>query len=288
MNIFYVNNKTKGSDKMKFSYIKLNAQKKLLKNHFICFCVSFLPYVTIVLLSLLNYYLYIFLKGINFNFIPSISSYDVYVKASLFTLSVCVSFVLWKISQIYSQKYFYSQINKKHTKLKIRQYVTAIIVSILKFFLSVAWSSFYLLPCAVTIATLYYSIQSRDYTFNVMLTLFIASAILFIIGISFIYVTLKRYSMCNFVIFTDSDTDAIKVIEKSINLAEGNTVKYAFFCLSFIGWILSCVLVVPMFYVLPYMKISKYSFYKVTTRPQESEFETQKPIIFYINKKEKA
>ncbi len=272
---------------MKFSYIKLNAQKKLLQNHFTCFCISALPYVIILLLTILNYYLYIFLKDINFDFVPFISSYDVYVKASLFTLSVVASFALWEISQIYSQKYFFSQISKKHIKLKFRQYITAITVSILKFFLSVAWSGFYLLPCVITSATLYYSIHSGDYTFNVMLTLFVASAILFIIGISFIYVTLKRYSMCNFVIFSETNIDAIKVIEKSIILTEGNTVKYAFYCVSFIGWLLSCVLIIPIFYVLPYIKMAKYSFYKAITRPQE-KIETQKPIIFYFTQKEKA
>lgn len=267
---------------MKFSYMKLNAQKNLLKNHFVCFCVSSLPYVFIVLLVLLNYYLYIFLKGIDFDFIPFISSYEVYVKASLLTLSVCVSFVLWKVSQIYSHKYFFSQTSKKYIKLHFRQYITAITVSILKFFLSVAWSAFYLLPCAVTFATLYYSIHSGDYTFSVMLTLFVASAILFIIGTSFIYATLKRYSMCNFVIFTETNLDAIKIIEKSITLTEGNTIKYAFYCLSFIGWFISCVLIIPIFYVLPYIKMAKYSFYKAITRPVKPE---QKPIIFYLNKK---
>lgn len=273
---------------MKFSYIKLNAQKQLLKNHFICFCVAFLPYVVSVFLCLLNYYLYIFLKSIDFSFISPISFYDIYIKASLFTLSICVSFVLWKISQIYSQKYFYSQINKKHIKLKFRQYITAITVSILKFFLSVAWGSFYLLPCAVTVATLYYSIQSREYAFNVMLTLFIASVMLFVIGISFIYITLKRYSMCNFVIFTETNINALKVIEKSIILTENNTVRYAFYCLSFVGWLLSCILIIPIFYVLPYIKMAKYSFYRAIIKPLEKEIETQKPIIFYISKKEKA
>ena len=273
---------------MKYSYIKLNAQRKLLQNHFTCFCVSALPYVISVLLIVLNYYLYIFLKNIDFDFIPFISSYDVYVKASLFTLSVCVSFVLWKISQIYSHKYFFSQMNKKYIKLHFRQYITAITVSILKFFLSVAWSSFYLLPCAITTATLYYAIHSGNYTFSVMLTLFVASAILFIIGISFIYVTLKRYSMCNFVIFTETNIDAIKVIEKSIILIENNMVRFAFYNLSFVGWILSCVLVIPVFYVLPYIKMAKYSFYRAITKPQERETETQKPIIFYFPQKEKA
>lgn len=270
---------------MKFSYIKLNAQKKLIKKHFSCFCVSILPYVTIILLTLLNYYLYIFLKSIEFNFIPFILSYDVYVKASLFTLSAVSSFVLWRISQLYSHKYFFSQISKKRIKLHFRQYITAITVSILKFFLSVAWSAFYLLPCAVTLAALYYTIYSGDYTFSVMLTLFVASAILFIIGIGFIYVTLKRYSMCNFVIFTETNTDAIKVIEKSINLTENNTVKFAFYNLSFIGWILSCILLIPVFYVLPYVKMAKYSFYNAITKPITLE---QKPVIFYLNKKIKV
>lgn len=267
---------------MKFSYIKLNAQKKLIKNHITCFCVSILPYVTIILLTLLNYYLYIFLKGIEFNFTPFILSYDVYVKASLFTLSVCISFVLWKISQLYSHKYFFSQISKKRIKLHFRQYITAITVSLLKFFLSVAWSTFYLLPCAVITATLYYTIYSGDYTFSVMLTLFVASVILFIIGISFIYVTLKRYSMCNFVIFTESNIDAIRVIEKSINLMENNTVRFAFYNLSFSGWLLSCILLIPVFYVLPYVKMANYSFYKAITKQVTQE---EKPVIFYLNKK---
>ena len=270
---------------MKYSYIKLNAQKKLMKNHFICFCVSVLPYVTIVLLMLLNYYFYIFLRGIDFNFVPFISSYDVYVKASLFTLSAVFSFVLWKVSQFYSEKYFFSKMSNKHIKLHFRQYLTAITVSILKFFLSVAWSSFYLLPCAVTVVTLYYSINSRNYTFSVMLTLFVASAILFVIGISFIYVTLKRYSMCNFVIFTETNTDAIKVLEKSITLIENNTVRFAFYNFSFIGWILSCVLIIPLLYVLPYMKMAKYSFYRAITKSAKP---IPKPVIFYLNKKIKV
>lgn len=273
---------------MKFSYIKLNAQRNLMKNHFISCCISFLPYVTIVLFVVMNYYLYIFLKNIDINFISSISSYDVYVKASLFTLSVCFSFVLWKVSQLYSEKYFYSQMNKKRIKLHFRQYLTAITVAILKFFLSVAWSAFYLLPCAVTVATLYYSVNSGGYTFNVMLTLFVASLILFVIGISYIYVTLKRYSTCNFVIFTETNIDAIKVIEKSINYMENNTVRFTFYKLSFVGWIFSCVLLVPIFYVLPYMKMAKYSFYKAITNPKTKESEMQKPIIFYFPQKEKA
>lgn len=273
---------------MEFSFIKLNAKKRLVKNHFKSFLISALPYVNIFLLTALNYYLYIFLKNVDFIFIPYISSYAVVVKASLFTLSMLCSFVLWRISQLFSDKYFFSRNTKISCRLSFRQCFTAIMVSVLKFFLSVAWGTLYFSPCAVMTATLYYCIHSGDYTFNVMLTLFVASAILFVIGSGFFYVTLKRYSMCNYVILTGVETDSIKIIEKSINLIEGNMAKYTFYGLSFVGWILSCVLIVPVFYVLPYVKMAKYCYFKAITRPQERETEIQKPIIFYFTQKEKV
>ncbi len=273
---------------MDFSYIKLNAKKRLVKNNFKSFAVSFLPYVTIVLLAVLNYYLYIFLKQKEFRASLYISSYAIYIKATLLTLSVCVSFVLWKIVQLNSNKYFYCKNAKAKIKLRFSQYVIAITVSILKLFLSVAWATFFLLPCIIVSATLYYCITVGGYSFNIMLTLFVSAVILFLIGISFLYVTLKRYSMCNFVIFTCTETDAIKIIAKSTDLIENNTVRFAFYNFSFVGWILSCILVIPIFYVLPYIKMAKYSYFKTITTPQKYKTETQKPIIFYINKKEKA
>lgn len=273
---------------MNFSYIKLDAKKRLVRNQCKSFLISFVPYVTIILLTVLNYYLYIFLKNADFTSMAYISLYSVYVKATLFALSVSVSFVLWRIVSLYSDKYFFCKNMKTHIKLEFRQYITAITVSILKFFLSIAWGTALLLPCAVMIATLYFSIRSGDYTFNVMLTLFVASVILFVIGTSFLFVILKRYSMCNFVIFTKTETNSLKVIEESIEIIEGNTVRFSLYNLSFIGWILSCVIVIPVFYVLPYVKMAKYSFYKVITKPQEREFEAQKPIVFYFTQKEKA
>ncbi len=273
---------------MDFSYIKLNAKKRLVKNNLKSFMIAFLPYVTIFLLTVLNYYLYIFLKQMNFTVYLYISSYAIYIKATLLTLSVCASFVLWKIVQLNSNKYFYCKNVKTHIKLRFNQYTSAITVSILKFFLSVAWAGFYLMPCIVVSATLYYCINVGEYTFNVMLTLFVSAVILFVIGASFLYVTLKRYSMCNFVIFTRAETDAIKIMAKSTELIENNMVRFAFYSLSFIGWILSCMLVIPALYVLPYIKMANYSYFKTITTPQKYKTETQKPIIFYIAKKEKV
>ena len=273
---------------MNFSYIKLNAKKKLVRNYLKSFVMSALPYVSIFTLFGLNYYYYIFLKSANLSFITTISYYGIYLKATLLTITACVSFLLWRIIQLYSDKYFYSKNMKTKIKLKFSQCMTAISVSILRFFISVAWSAFYLLPCAVVSGTLYYSVISNEYTFNVKLTLFVSAVILFFIGISFLYVTLKRYSMCNFVILGGEETDSIKILAKSTQLIEKNTIRYSFYRLSLLGWFSSCILIVPIFYVLPYIKMARYSFYKAITRPHLYRYEQVKPTIFYVTKKEKA
>ncbi len=273
---------------MNFSYIKLNAKKKLVRNYLKSFVMSALPYVSIFTLFGLNYYFYIFLRNADFSFVTAISYYEIYLKATLLTITAYISFLLWRIIQLYSDKYFYSKNMKTHIKLKFSMCMTAISVSILKFFISVAWSAFYLLPCAVVGATLYYSVISNEYSFNVMLTLFVSAIILFFIGVSFLYVTLKRYSMCNFVIFSRAETDSIKVLAKSVELIEKNTIRYSFYRLSLLGWIFSCILIVPIFYVLPYIKMARYSFYKAITRPYSYKSGEIKPTIFYVTKKEKA
>lgn len=273
---------------MNFSYIKLNAKKNLVRNYLKSFIMSVLPYVSIFALCGLNYYFYIFLKNVDFSFVTAISYYEIYLKATLLTISICISFLLWRIIQLYSDKYFYSKNMKTKLKLKFSQCMTAISVSILKFFMSVAWSAFYLLPCAVVGATLYYSINSNDYTFNIMLTLFVSAVILFFIGTSFLYVTLKRYSMCNFVIFSGAETNSIKIIAKSVELIERNTMRYSFYRLSLLGWVCSCVLVFPVFYVLPYIKMARYSYYRAIVKPYGYRYEPIKPTVFYVTKKEKA
>ena len=271
---------------MENSYIKLYAKKRLVKNHFKFFLVSFLPYVTIVLLTVLNYYFYFFLRKTDFLFMPFISSYAIYVKASLFTISSVTSFILWKALQLFSDKYFISKNNKIKIKMGFRHIFTSLVVTVLKFFVSVAWASFYLSPCAVMSLTLYYAINYTDYGFDVLITLFTASVILFFIGIGFIYVTLKRYSMCNYVILTENEKDSLKIIEKSIIYSENKMVKYSLYCLSFIGWILSCIAIIPAFYVIPYIKMAKLNYFKTITQPTEEK--AQKPVIFFLTRKIKV
>ncbi len=273
---------------MNTSYIKLNAKNRLVANNFRCFAVSILPYAAFISLSLLNYYLFIFLKNTDF---AVLSSYSQILRPLLFTVSLSLSFILWRTARLITDRYFFIKNNNSEAGflhslkgITFRLFITASMATVLKFFLCIAWGVVYFLPCAVMGGIFAYAIQYEEYNRNLFVTLFAAAVIMFFIGISFLYVTMKRYSMTDAVIFACKEKDSLKAVEKSIKIMEGNTLKYSLYCLSFIGWLLSCLLVVPVFYVLPYKTMAKYSFYRSVTKSTFFKHQSEKPIVFYITK----
>ena len=280
---------------MNSSFIKLNAKQQLIKCHFKCFLVSILPYVTIVLFGVMNYYFYILLINSTFDYLGLKSSYAVYFRASLFTLSVCLSITCYGLVRFLTNNFFYlkSQNNKMTyflsvKKIKLKKYLTFITAEILKLFLCIAWISLYYSPFMAVSLTLYSYSLSDDFTFNIGLTLLIGDFILFIIGSIFLYITLKRYSMTSAIIFSSDEKDSLKIIEKSIEIMDGKSLKYSLFNISFWGWLLSCVLIIPTIYVLPYKLMARYSYYNFSTRKIEQETAPQKPIIFYIQRRKEV
>ncbi len=276
---------------MSFAQIKLNAKKHLIKNQFKCFLILVLPYICIVSLTALNYYLYVFLKSVSFENTPFVSFYAAQLRATLLTVSVCISVCVCIIAKFISERYVFIKSRTQNAtlyqtfkKLSFRQCVTAVTVGILKFYLFLMWSMFYLFPSAFSGTALYLALHG-NYSDKVLITLLLSTVILFLLGVVFLYITLKRYSMCNAVLFTTREADAFKIIARSCEIMEGNTKRYALFCVSFSGWIATCITVLPLFYVLPYIRISKYNYYNYLTGFKQYERITQKPIVFYAFQK---
>lgn len=274
---------------MNTSYIKLNAKKRLVNNHLKSFLVSVFPYVSIVSLTVLNYYLFIFLKQEDFSFNRYISSYAEYIRPSLFCLSVVLSFLLWRSFCFLNESFFFQKTFDKNRTLKkvlnslsFRQFATYWVVSMIKFFLSVSWAALYLLPCAVVSSLFYYCYRFENGNERIILTLFVSACLLLVIGISFLYVTLKRYTLCGAIINLEKKISPVKAVEKSLTLMEGKTVRYSLYCFSFIGWAFLCLLIFPAFYVLPYKNMGKYEFTKHYCLYDFYKYEPAKPIIFYI------
>lgn len=275
---------------METTYFKLNAKKRLIKNYFKCFTVSVFPFIAVVLLTIFNYFLGKMLGDFSFN--SFLLPYAMYIRLLLLITSIILSTFIWKSVQLVVDGYFLLKVHNKNITLiqtikciTFRQCLTFFMVSLTRFFLSVSWFVFYLSPCIAVSCLLLYSYKNENNGFNINLTLFISAILLFVIGVVFFYVTLKRYAMCSSVILTDEEKNPLKVIVKSIEIMENHSVQYAFYCFSFFGWLLLCLLIVPIIYVVPYFKMSKSCFSNSLGLSKFLKREKEKPIIFYFPKR---
>ncbi len=273
---------------METTYFKLTAKKRMMKNYFKFFMVSVFPFTSFLLLVISNYFLFKLLNYVSLN--EYFSPYAEYIPWLGLVVGMTLSVFIWENIRLFVDSYFLLKtLNKKTTFIKsircvsFRQCITNFAVCVIRFFLSISWFVVFLSPCIVVSLLLLYSHENNG--FNINLTLFVSAILLFVIGVSFLYITLKRYTMCSFVVLTDEEKRPLQVIVKSINLMEKNSLAYASFCLSYLGWILSCFFVVPIFYVLPYIALGKWCFKKSLKASEFKEPEKEKPIIFYFTKK---
>ncbi len=277
---------------MEITCLKLGAKRKMLKNNFRFFIVGALPFFTISLLTLLNYYFIELIKKTDLRFMGFLSPYTETIHLSLIVFFIILSLCLWKGVSLCSQNYFYRRATGKKLSffksiksLSFSQYNSFLGVTIIKSLLSLSLCALYYLPCLAVSILLIYSYRYESYGFNVNLTLFVSSTILFFIGSIFLFVTLKRYSFTTYVIFTEKERNPLKVITRSIEIMEHRSVQYSFYCLSFLGWVLSCIFVIPLVYAIPYINLSKWCYIKFIEKKNDKVVENEKPIVFYIQKR---
>lgn len=263
-------------------YLKLIAKRKMMNDTMGCFFISVLPLLTLSLLVILNYYLQFFLK-------KTVFETDIFLLVFFTILSSVISFCIWKSTCLMKYNFFLIKTNYKKVKflkvvrhISLKQHITYWKVSVLRALLSVSWSAVYFSPCLVVSLILAYSYRYENYGRNVNLTLFISALSLFTVGLFHFFVTIKRYSLCESIILKDKQKKPLNVITESINEMENKSIKYALYCLSFSGWILSCIFIIPIFYVLPFVNMSKWCYISYLNKPKE--IKTEKPVIFYIQK----
>lgn len=277
---------------MEITCLKLQAKRKMLKNNFRFFIVGALPFFTISLLTILNYYFIEFIKKTDLRFTDFLSPYTETIHLSLIVFFIIFSLCLWKGISLCSQHYFYRRaIGKKSSfsgsikSLSFSQHNAFLGVTVIKALLSLSLCALYFLPCLAVSALLIYSYRYESYGYNVNLTLFVSATVLFFIGSIFLFVTLKRYSFTTYVILTEEERNPLKVITRSIEIMENHSVEYSVYCFSFLGWVLSCIFIVPLIYAVPYINLSKWSYINFIEKKKGIVEENEKPIIFYIQKR---
>jgi len=125
---------------------------------------------------------------------------------------------------------------------------------------------FFLIPFAASVLFMILSLRDGFLTRKMLDVWLCGNAVLFVLGIAFTLITLQRYSAWKYYVLNGESVFRAK--KMSAVKTDGMCVKIALFKLSMLGWFALCLLVFPVFYVLPYYELS---FYLLLTGEDEAE-----------------
>ncbi len=91
---------------------------------------------------------------------------------------------------------------------------------------------------------------------------YILALCLAIIAFVICLIFLQRYALARYLIISGECNKVRKAIKLSIKIMNGKKAEYLWLICSFIGWFLTCIFVLPLFFVLPYFNISLTLYYR--------------------------
>lgn len=125
--------------------------------------------------------------------------------------------------------------------------------------ISLFWYTLTLLP-AVATAFICYTLLKRSASAAVIYALAVCTAVLSAIGLVFAFIIMQRYALSYAFIFENPSLKARQAVKESKKIMFTNEKKLAALKLSFSAWFLSCIFILPIFYVAPYYKLSVCAF----------------------------
>lgn len=126
--------------------------------------------------------------------------------------------------------------------------------------LKIGWLLYFLFPCAVSYGITYYLYSRGSLLPIVFYILIIGSSVLLSFCVFMWRITFSRYNAAPYYVCLNPEITPEDAIKKSILFTDGVLRESVLLESSFFGWLLSCVTIVPLVYVIPYFKISKALF----------------------------
>ena len=127
------------------------------------------------------------------------------------------------------------------------------------FFLKTTWVMYFMIPPVMCLGcAIYLIMRGAD-----VVTVFVpaaAGAVLLSAVVVLIQSTFSRYSQSAFYMVSRRGASVKEAIDYSINATDGRLNERTVYLFSLTGWALSCVLIVPIAYVVPYLKLCSVTF----------------------------
>lgn len=134
-------------------------------------------------------------------------------------------------------------------------------LSVRLFMIKAFWFFFFeAIPVSLWFVLLF-QIRITDVSVNAAFTVTAGLYLLGIAGFAFWLIFVQRYSKAMFFLSCYKDFTPGDAIRESVRKTKGNEVDIFLFKLGFLPWFLLCLLVLPLFYVVPYYKQSVTCFF---------------------------
>lgn len=250
--------------------IRLQSKYLLSKNIFRLFMVSFIS------LCLRWGALLLTATGLYFYFSSSLFEFlcSQYGFATVVTISVLVFTGLFFLTALFTagvkmgESFLYftrAQGSRGNMRLLFKYLAPKKAFRALRFYavtdiLKVLWLLYFLFPCILcVVCDIYvYSFFSASPVIHIILS--VSISLLFSISVVMWRACVARYSAAPYYFCLNPSMKASEAIKKSIRFTDGFLTESVLLEYSLLGWILSCVLLAPLAYVVPYVKLCKCVF----------------------------
>ena len=140
-----------------------------------------------------------------------------------------------------------------HPKKAIRAFSLYLRLNSLKLF----WFIYFLLPFSICTGCTAYLYTMPSLPQSVYIVLATGSGLLLSLSIVMWRISTLRFSAAPYYFCLNPRMTVTEAIKKSIRFTDGHLADGAILEYSFLGWILSCAFIAPLFYVVPYFKLCK-------------------------------
>ena len=255
-------------------FIKIRAKELLLYNTLKLFFVSFTAFILKLTasVSLVIFTNAVLISSFLQNLVIRYNSFLIYFIYSLIVVILYLFLFLFISGLKMGEKAIYFM-QSKGSKAKFKylfiflrpsQSFRAFYLNFRLFNLKALWGLYFFstpLFCLVLIIFLY--LNTTTYTL-VLYTLIIGTAVLTSISLFYYNCSKTRYSYAFYYLCTDFKISVRDSIEKSIQHSDNFIKDGVILKSSFLPWFLSCILFFPLFYVIPFLKLSEARFITFT------------------------
>lgn len=252
---------------MKISSAKIDAQKILQGERKRTFFVSFLSILfTLTMLAAAALGIY-FINMLSFYGITADNTVMLLLFYALFTVEVIISVFMLSVIGFNKKRWFFENAYHKNKISRFfgietfRVRLKLFFIYIFKKVMNIVLLLLFEIPFFAAVGITAYYTQNGGMFKRTFILCIILSVVLFFVGLFFAMSSAQKYSLCELLIYCDKKTGIIEAVKMSKSLTDGNLVRLLNFKLSFCLWILSCLLILPSIYALPYINQSLGTLY---------------------------